>query len=294
EPVISLAIEPATKSDQEKMGLALSKLSDEDPTFRIKSNQETGQTIISGMGELQLEVLVDRMKREFNVIATTGAPQVAYKETIKKIGEGEGKYIRQTGGRGQYGHCLIRVEPMGRGEGYEFKSEIKGGAIPQEYISPIDKGIKEKMENGILAGFPVVDLKAIVFDGSYHDVDSSEIAFKIAGSMALTDAFAKADPILLEPIMKVEVSTPDEFMGDVIGDLSSKRAQVSGTEKRGMMTVINASAPLAELSGYATKLRSLTQGRASYYMEPSHYEEVPRNLADAIVAKAGKVVMPRG
>jgi len=294
EPVISLAIEPATKSDQEKMGLALSKLSDEDPTFRIKGNPETGQTIISGMGELQLEVLVDRMKREFNVVATTGAPQVAYKETIKKIGEGEGKYIRQTGGRGQYGHCLIRIEPLGRGEGYEFKSEIKGGAIPQEYISPIDKGIKEKMENGILAGFPVVDLKAIVFDGSYHDVDSSEIAFKIAGSMALTDAFGKSDPILLEPIMKVEVSTPDEFMGDVIGDLSSKRAQVSGTEKRGLMTVINAAAPLAELSGYATKLRSLTQGRASYYMEPSHYEEVPRNIADAIIAKAGKVTMARG
>lgn len=294
EPVISLAIEPATKSDQEKMGLALGKLSDEDPTFRIKSNAETGQTIISGMGELQLEVLVDRMKREFNVIATTGAPQVAYKETIKKIGQGEGKYIRQTGGRGQYGHCLVRIEPMGRGEGFEFKSEIKGGAIPSEYISPIEKGIKEKMENGILAGFPVVDLRAVVYDGSYHEVDSSEIAFKIAGSMALADAFGRSDPILLEPIMKLEVSTPDEFMGDVIGDLSSKRAQVSGTEKRGMMTVINAAAPLSELSGYATKLRSLTQGRASYYMEPSHYEEVPRNLADAIIAKAGKVEMPRG
>ncbi|HKB88628.1 MAG TPA: elongation factor G [Patescibacteria group bacterium] len=294
EPVISLAIEPATKSDQEKMGLALGKLSDEDPTFRIKSNPETGQTIISGMGELQLEVLVDRMKREFNVVATTGAPQVAYKETIKKIGNGEGKYIRQTGGRGQYGHALLRLEPMGRGEGFEFKSEIKGGAIPLEYISPIEKGIKEKMENGIMAGFPIVDLKAIVTDGSYHEVDSSEIAFKIAGSMALEDAFRKSDPILLEPIMKVEVSTPDEFMGDVIGDLSSKRAQVSGTEKRGQMTIINAAAPLSELSGYATKLRSLTQGRASYYMEPSHYEEVPRNLADAIVAKAGKVTMARG
>jgi elongation factor G len=294
EPVISLAIEPATKSDQEKMGLALSKLSDEDPTFRIKSNPETGQTIISGMGELQLEVLVDRMKREFNVLATTGAPQVAYKETVKKIGEGEGKYIRQTGGRGQYGHCLIRLEPMGRGEGFEFKSEIKGGAIPQEYISPIEKGIKEKMENGVLAGFPMVDMKAVVYDGSFHEVDSSEIAFKIAGSMALEDAFKKSDPILLEPIMKVEVSTPDEFMGDVIGDLSSKRAQVSGTEKRGLMTVINASAPLSELSGYATKLRSLTQGRASYYMEPSHYEEVPRNISEGIVAKAGKVTMARG
>ena len=294
EPVISLAIEPATKSDQERMGLALSKLSDEDPTFRIKSNAETGQTIIAGMGELQLEVLVDRMKREFNVIATTGAPQVAYKETIKKIGNGEGKYIRQTGGRGQYGHALLRLEPMGRGEGFEFKSEIKGGAIPNEYISPIEKGIKEKMENGVLAGFPIVDMRAVVYDGSYHEVDSSEIAFKIAGSMALEDAFKHCDPILLEPIMKVEVSTPDEFMGDVIGDLSSKRAQVSGTEKRGQMTVINAAAPLSELSGYATKLRSLTQGRASYYMEPSHYEEVPKNLSDAIVAKAGKVEMHRG
>jgi len=294
EPVISLAIEPATKSDQEKMGLALGKLSDEDPTFRIKSNPETGQTIISGMGELQLEVLVDRMKREFNVVAQTGAPQVAYKETVKKIGQGEGKYIRQTGGRGQYGHCLIRLEPMGRGEGFEFKSEIKGGAIPVGFVPPIEKGIKEKMENGVLAGFPMVDMRAVVYDGSFHEVDSSEIAFKIAGSMALEDAFRKSDPILLEPIMKMEVSTPEEFMGDVIGDLSSKRAQVSGTEKRGTMTVINAQAPLAELSGYATKLRSLTQGRASYYMEPSHYEEVPRNIADQIIAKAGKVEMPRG
>lgn len=294
EPVISLAIEPATKSDQEKMGLALGKLSDEDPTFRIKSNPETGQTIISGMGELQLEVLVDRMKREFNVVATTGAPQVAYKETIKKTGQGEGKYIRQTGGRGQYGHCLLRIEPMGRGEGFEFKSEIKGGAIPAEYIAPIEKGVKEKMENGVLAGFPMVDMRIAVYDGSFHEVDSSEIAFKIAGSMALEDAFKAADPILLEPIMKVEVSTPEEFMGDVIGDLSSKRSQVSGTEKKGMMTIINAMAPLAELSGYATKLRSLTQGRASYYMEPSHYEEVPGNIANQIVAKAGKVEMPRG
>ena len=294
EPVISLAIEPATKSDQEKMGLALGKLSDEDPTFRIKSNPETGQTIISGMGELQLEVLVDRMKREFGVVATTGAPQVAYKETIKKEGVGEGKYIRQTGGRGQYGHCLLRIEPMGRGEGFEFKSEIKGGAIPQEYINPIEKGVKEKMENGILAGFPIVDMKVAVYDGSYHDVDSSEIAFKIAGSMALTDAFGKSSPILLAPIMKVEVSTPDEFMGDVIGDLSSKRAQISGSEKKGTMTIINATTPLAELSGYATKLRSLTQGRASYYMEPSHYEEVPNNITQAIIAKAGKIEMPRG
>jgi elongation factor G len=292
EPVISLAIEPATKSDQEKMGLALNKLSDEDPTFRIKSNLETGQTIISGMGELQLEVLVDRMKREFNVEASTGAPQVAYKETIKKIAEGEGKYIRQTGGRGQYGHCFLRVEPKGRGEGYEFKSEIKGGAIPQEFIPAIEKGVKEKLENGILAGFPMVDLGVFVYDGTFHEVDSSEIAFKIAGSMAVEAAAKRADMALLEPIMKLEVSTPEEFMGDVIGDLSSKRAQISGTEKRGMMTVILATAPLAELSGYATKLRSISQGRASYYMEPSHYEEVPKNIADQIVAKSGKGATP--
>ena len=288
EPVISLAIEPATKSDQEKMGLALNKLSDEDPTFRIKSNLETGQTIISGMGELQLEVLVDRMKREFNVEAGTGAPQVAYKETIKKIAEGEGKYIRQTGGRGQYGHCLIRVEPRGRGEGYEFKSEIKGGAIPSEFIPAIEKGVHEKLENGILAGFPMVDIFVAVYDGSFHDVDSSEIAFKIAGSLAVEEAARNADLILLEPIMKVEVSTPEEFMGDVIGDLSAKRAQIQGTEKKGTVTIINAMAPLAELSGYATKLRSISQGRASYYMEPSHYEEVPKNIAEQIVAKSGK------
>jgi len=294
EPVISLAIEPATKSDQEKMGNALGKLSDEDPTFRIKSNQETGQTIISGMGELQLEVLVDRMKREFSVEATTGAPQVAYKETIKKIAQGEGKYIRQTGGRGQYGHCLLRVEPLGRGEGFEFKNEIKGGAIPHEYIPAIEKGVKEKLENGIIAGFPMIDMKVAVYDGSFHEVDSSEIAFKIAGSLAVEEAARHADMILLEPIMKVEVSTPEEFMGDVIGDLSSKRAQIQGTEKRGVMTVILALAPLAELSGYATKLRSISQGRASYYMEPSHYEEVPKNISEQIVAKAGKVEMARG
>lgn len=270
------------------MGMALGKLSDEDPTFRIKSNFETGQTIISGMGELQLEVLVDRMKREFGVEAATGAPQVAYKETIKKIAQGEGKYIRQTGGRGQYGHCLLRVEPKGRGEGFEFKSEVRGGAIPSEFISPIEKGVKEKLENGILAGFPMVDMLVAVYDGSFHEVDSSEIAFKIAGSLAVEEAARRADMVLLEPIMKIEVSTPEEFMGDVIGDLSSKRAQIQGTEKRGTMTVIVGVAPLAELSGYATKLRSISQGRASYYMEPSHYEEVPKNIAEQIVAKSGK------
>jgi elongation factor G len=294
EPVISLAIEPATKSDQEKMGIALNKLSDEDPTFRIKTNQETGQTIIAGMGELQLEVLVDRMKREFNVVATTGAPQVAYKETIKKYAEGEGKYIRQTGGRGQYGHCFIKVEPKGRGEGFEFVNQIKGGAIPAEYIPAIEKGVKEKLENGIMAGFPLVDVKVIVYDGTYHDVDSSEMAFKIAGSMGVEDAVRKADMVLLEPIMKVEVFTPAEYMGDVMGDLSSKRGQISGSEEKAGETVIYGMAPLAELSGYATKLRSLTQGRARAFIEPSHYEEVPAHIAAQIVAKSGKVEMPRG
>lgn len=294
EPVISLAIEPATKQDQEKMGLALQKLSDEDPTFRIKSNHETGQTIISGMGELQLEILVDRMNREFGVEAKTGVPQVAYKETIKKPAEGEGKYIRQTGGRGQYGHCLLRIQPKGRGEGYEWESIIKGGAIPNEFIAPIEKGVSEKLDNGILAGFPMTDIKVTVYDGSYHDVDSSEIAFKIAGSMALEDAAKKADMVLLEPIMKVEVMTPDEFMGDVIGDLSSKRAQIQGTEQKGMMTVVNAVVPLAEISGYATKLRSLSQGRASFYMEPSHYEEVPSNIqANIVTQRAGTFAMNR-
>ncbi|KKQ86027.1 MAG: Elongation factor G [Candidatus Woesebacteria bacterium GW2011_GWB1_38_8] len=290
EPVISLAIEPATKSDQEKMGLALQKLSDEDPTFKIKSNPETGQTIISGMGELQLEVLVDRMKREFNVDATTGAPQVAYKETIKKVAQGEGKYIRQTGGRGQYGHCFLRVEPQGRGEGYTWKSEIRGGAIPSEFIPAIEKGVREKLENGILAGFPMTDMKVVVYDGTYHDVDSSEIAFKIAGSLAVEEAVKHADMVLLEPIMKIEVTTPDEFMGDVIGDLSSKRAQIQGTDQRGNMTIINALAPLAELSGYATKLRSISQGRASFYMEPSHYEEVPANITTNLINQRSGIV----
>lgn len=293
EPVISLAIEPETKSDQEKMGLALQKLSDEDPTFKIKSDFETGQTIISGMGELQLEVLVDRMRREFGVNAKTGTPQVAYKETIKKTAVGEGKYIRQTGGRGQYGHCFLRIEPLGRGEGYEWKSEIKGGVIPAEFIPAIEKGVKEKMENGILAGFPMTDIRVVVYDGSYHEVDSSEIAFKIAGSLALEEAAKKADMVLLEPIMKVEVTTPEEFMGDIIGDLSSKRAQIQGTEKRANLTTIKALVPLAEISGYATKLRSISQGRAYFYMEPSHYEEVPANIASNLIAQRGRVSFHR-
>lgn len=288
EPVISLAIEPKTKNDQEKMGYALQRLSEEDPTFKIKSNQETNQTIIWGMGELHLEILVDRMKREFKVDANVGAPQVAYKETIKMPAEGEGKYIKQSGGRGQYGHCFIKIEPKGRGEGFEFVDAIKGGAIPREFIAPIQKGIVEAMENGVIAGYPVVDMKATLYDGTYHDVDSSEVAFKIAGSMAFQNAARQAQPTLLEPIMKVEVTTPDEYMGDIIGDLGAKRSQIQGTTKRGHVSVILALVPLAELSGYATALRSMSKGRATYYMEPSHYEEVPRNIQEKIIAKEGR------
>lgn len=288
EPVISLAIEPKTKSDQEKLGLALSRLSEEDPTFKVKTDQDTGQTIIAGMGELQLEILVDRMKREFKVEANVGQPQVAYKETITQEAKGEGKYIRQTGGRGQYGHCLLRIEPLPRGQGREFASEIVGGAIPREFIAPIEKGVIEKEETGILAGFPVTDIKVTVYDGSFHDVDSSEMAFKIAGSLGLSDAASSAGLILLEPIMLVEVSTPDEFMGDIIGDLSSKRAQIQGTEKVGLTSRIKAYVPLAEVSsGYITAIRSMSQGRASVYMEFSHYEPVPQNISAKIVESSG-------
>jgi len=286
EPVISLAIEPKTKADQEKLSYALNRLSEEDPTFRVKSDAETGQTIISGMGELHLEILADRMKREFKVEANVGRPQVAYKETITQMATGEGKYIRQTGGRGQYGHCFLRVEPKPRGEGFEFVSEIKGGAIPQEFIPAIEKGVKEKMETGVLAGYPMVDMKVAVYDGTFHEVDSSDIAFKIAGSLALSDAVKKANLILLEPIMKLEVTTPEQFMGDVIGDLSARRAQILGTEQRGNVRVILSMVPLAELTGYVTTLRSLTQGRAYAYMEPSHYQEVPKNISEQIIAKA--------
>ncbi|MBI4100555.1 elongation factor G [Candidatus Microgenomates bacterium] len=285
DPVISLAIEPKTKADQEKMGYALQKLVEEDPTFKIKTNHETGQTIIAGMGELHLEILVDRMFREFKVEANVGAPQVAYKETIKKLAEAEGKYIRQSGGRGQYGHCFLRVEPKGRGEGYEFVNAIKGASIPAEFIPPTEKGVKEAMDGGVLAGYPLTDMKVTLYDGSYHEVDSSDIAFKIAGSQALQAAVRKADLTLLEPIMKIEVTTPEEFMGDIIGDLSAKRGQILGTEKRGHATVITAMVPLAEMSGYATALRSITQGRASFYMEPSHYEEVPKNVQEQIINK---------
>lgn len=287
EPVISLAIEPKTKSDQEKLGIALQRLSEEDPTFRVKANADTGQTIISGMGELHLEIIVDRMKREFKVEANVGEPQVAYRETITQTATGEGKYIKQSGGRGNYGHALIRIEPLPRGQGREFASEIVGGAIPREYIPAIEKGVIEKEDTGLLAGFPVVDVKTTVYDGSFHEVDSNEMAFKIAGSFAMSDAAEKAGLILLEPIMKVEVSTPDEFMGDLIGDLSAKRAQIQGTEKHGNATVINALVPLAELGGYITAIRSMSQGRATAYIEPSHYEPVPSQITQKVIAASG-------
>lgn len=286
EPVISLAIEPKTKADQEKMSLALQRLGLEDPTFRVKSDVETGQAIISGMGELHLDIIVDRMRREFNVEANTGQPQVAYRETIKRMAEAEGKYIRQSGGRGQYGHVLIRVEPKGPAEGYEFVDAVVGGRIPREFIPAVDKGIKEALETGVVAGYPVIDVKATLYDGSFHDVDSSEIAFKIAGAMAFKDAMRIADPVLLEPIMKVEVTVPEEFMGDIIGDLSSKRGQIQDTEQRGNARVVKSLVPLSEMFGYATQVRSMTQGRASYSMEPSHYAEVPASIAAQISAKS--------
>jgi elongation factor G len=285
EPVISIAIEPKTKGDQEKMGIALSKLSEEDPTFRVRSDEETNQTIIAGMGELHLDIIVDRMKREFKVEANVGQPQVAYRETIKKAAEAEGKYIRQSGGRGQYGHCWINLEPNEVGKGYEFKDITKGGSIPREFIPAIDKGIKEALDKGILAGYPVVDVKVSVFDGSFHEVDSSEAAFKIAGSLAFKEAAKKANPIILEPVMKVDVITPEDFMGDVIGDLNSKRSQIEEMGDRGNIKVIKAKTPLSEMFGYATQLRSMTQGRASYSMEFSHYAEVPRNVAETIIGK---------
>lgn len=286
EPVISLAIEPKTKSDQEKLGYSMKRLQEEDPTFTVKTNHETGQTIISGIGELQLEIMVDRMKREFNVEANVGAPQVAYKEAIQQMAEAEGKYIKQSGGRGQYGHCYLRLEPKPRGEGYEFVDAIKGGSIPAEFIRAVEKGVRETLDNGVLLGFPLIDVKVTCYDGSYHDVDSSEVAFKIAASQAIQAASKKAGITLLEPIMKVEVTIPSEYMGDVMGDLSSKRAQISGTEERGNATIILAQVPLSELSGYATQLRSLTKGRGNFYMEPSHYEYVPKNIVDGLLSKS--------
>ncbi|RJQ35999.1 elongation factor G [Candidatus Parcubacteria bacterium] len=285
EPVVSLRIEPKTKADQEKMGIALRRLSEEDPTFRIKGDVETGETIISGMGELHLEIIVDRMRREFSVEANAGRPQVAYKETVKKAAEAEGKYIRQTGGRGQYGHVRLRVTPQERGKGFEFVNEIKGGVIPQEFIPAVEKGVREATDRGVLAGYPVVDLQVALYDGSFHDVDSSEAAFKIAGSMAFQEGARRAGLVLLEPIMRVEVVTPEQFLGDVTGDLNAKRARIQAMNERAMgVKVIEAQVPLAEMFGYATTLRSLTQGRASFTMEFSHYEEVPSNIAQTIVA----------
>jgi len=286
EPVISIAIEPKTKADQEKMGFALRKLAEEDPTFKVRTDEETGQTIISGMGELHLDIIVDRMKREFKVEANIGQPQVAYRETIRVKAEAEGKYIKQSGGRGQYGHCWVRVEPQEPGKGFEFENEIKGGIIPQEYIAPIEKGIKEAMDNGVVAGYPMVDIKAIVYDGSFHEVDSSEAAFKIAGSMAFKEACRRAKPMLLEPVMKVQTITPENFMGDVVGDLNAKRGIIKEMGDRGegnaRVKIIDAEVPLSSMFGYATQLRSMSQGRANYAMEFSHYAEVPKNVAEEI------------
>lgn len=288
EPPVSIAIEPKTKADQEKMGLALQRLAEEDPTFRVNTDEETGQTIISGMGELHLEILVDRMKREFSVEANIGQPQVAYRETIKKSVEIQGKFVRQSGGRGQYGDVWIRLTPQESGKGFEFINSIKGGVVPQEYIKPVSQGIIEAMGNGVIAGYPVVDVAAELYDGSYHDVDSSEMAFKIAGSMALQDGVKKADPVLLEPIMKVEVVVPEEFMGDIIGDLNSRRGRVESMEDRSNAKVIVAFVPLSEMFGYTTDIRSMTQGRASSTMELAHYGEVPGHVAEAVIANNAK------
>jgi elongation factor G len=286
EPVISLSIEPKSKADQDKMGMALAKLAEEDPTFRTETNEETGQTIIAGMGELHLDILVDRMRREFKVEANVGAPQVAYRETIRQAAKVEGKFVRQSGGRGQYGHVWIEFEPGEEGSGFVFENKIVGGAVPREYIPAVQAGIEESMKNGMLAGFPLLDLKARIVDGSYHDVDSNEMAFKIAGSMALKNAKAKCDPAILEPIMKVEVTVPEEYMGDIMGDVTSRRGRVEGMEARGNAQIVKAMVPLAEMFGYATSLRSRTQGRGTYSMHFDHYEEVPKSISEEIIKKA--------
>jgi elongation factor G len=283
EPVISIRIEPKTKADQEKMGVALKRLMDEDPTFRVKGDLETGETIISGMGELHLDIISDRLKREFKVEASVGRPQVAYKETIKETGEAEGKYVRQSGGRGQYGHVYLRVEPKERGAGFEFIDEIKGGTIPREFIPAVEKGVKEAMDKGVVAGYPIVDLSCTLYDGSFHEVDSSEMAFKIAGSMAFQAAAKKSKPVLLEPVMKLEVVIPAEFFGDTIGDLSARRGRIEETNDRLQMKVIDAKVPLAEMFGYATQLRSLTEGRGTFTMEFDRYDEVPANIAQEVI-----------
>jgi len=290
EPVISQAVEPKTKADQEKMGMALSRLAQEDPSFRVHTDEESGQTIISGMGELHLEIIVDRMKREFSVEANVGKPQVAYRETIRKVCEEiEGKFVKQSGGRGQYGHVVLKIEPLPPGGGYQFVDAIKGGVVPREYIPAVDKGIQETLPSGILAGYPVVDVKATLFFGSYHDVDSNENAFRMAASMAFKDGMRKASPVLLEPMMAVEVETPEDYAGTVMGDLSSRRGMLQGMDDMvGGGKVIKAEVPLAEMFGYATNLRSLTQGRATYTMEFKHYSEAPKNVAEEIIAARGK------
>ncbi|MGE4274032.1 MAG: elongation factor G [Desulfitobacterium sp.] len=285
DPVINVAIEPKTKQDQEKMGTALARLAEEDPTFRMHTDQDSGQTIIEGMGELHLEIIVDRLQREFKVECNVGRPQVAYKETIRRAVKSEGKFVRQSGGRGQYGHCWIELEPLEQGTGFEFVNKIVGGVIPKEYIAPIGQGIEEALQNGIQAGYPVLDIRATVYDGSYHDVDSSEMAFKIAGSMAFKAGAAKADPAIIEPVMKVEVTVPEEYMGDVIGDINSRRGRIEGMEATGNAQIVRGFVPLSEMFGYATDLRSKTQGRGVYVMMFDHYEEVPKNIAEGIVAK---------
>jgi elongation factor G len=285
EPVINVAIEPSTKADQEKMGIALAKLAEEDPTFKTYTDPETGQVIIAGMGELHLEIITDRLLREFKVDAKVGRPQVAYKETIRKAVKAEGKFVRQSGGRGQYGHCIVEFEPLEPGSGYQFESKIVGGVVPKEYVAPIEAGIREAMENGILAGYQAVDIKATLVDGSYHEVDSSEMAFKVAGSMAFKNAGIKAEPVLLEPVMRVEVVIPEEYMGDVMGDLNSRRGRIEGMEARGNTQVIRSFVPLSSMFGYATDLRSKTQGRGIYTMQFDHFEEVPKNISEEIVAK---------
>ena len=288
EPVIDIAVEPKTKAEQDKMGIALQKLAEEDPTFRVSTNQETGQTIIAGMGELHLEIIVDRLLREFKVEANVGKPQVAYRETATKpVMNAEGKFVRQSGGRGQYGHAIINMYPQEPGKGYEFENKIVGGVVPKEYITPIDKGIQEALNSGVLAGYPVVDIKVELIDGSYHEVDSSEAAFKVAGSMAIKDALKKGSSVILEPMMAVEVETPEEYMGDVMGNLSSRRGQIQGMGDRGNAKTIKAKVPLSEMFGYATDLRSTTQGRASYTMQFDSYEAVPKNVAEEIISKAG-------
>ena len=285
DPVISVAVEPETKNDQEKMGTALQKLAEEDPTFRVRTDEETGQTIISGMGELHLQIIVDRMQREFHVACKVGEPQVAYRETIRKTVEAEGKFVRQSGGHGQYGHCWLKLEPQEAGAGFTFENKVVGGAIPKEFINPIEAGVKQAMEAGVVAGYPMVDIKATVFDGSFHEVGSSEAAFKVAGSMAFKNGAEKANPVLLEPYVKVEVTVPEEYMGDVIGDLNSRRGRIEGMEPRNGVQVIRGFVPLSEMFGYSTDLRSRTQGRGNYSMEVSHYEEVPKNIAEKVVAK---------